>query len=230
MSTLATSHAMKSAADIIVEASKRPVIDVEYYNFNGTTKIDEAEIKLLSDGAVTPTFEKAPRWHPERMIMSLAFSLALMPLIPAIAILILYHSTPCFILGVLLLLASLGAFTLFFWMMNHEMWIYPKDGVFGQAKPDEAYKGLVLIVRDLVKTEAYGYRIQRCEALIAHNYGFAVIHRQGSDEMTQFTVLKRYADNNLRITMSRQMEKWSDYKSIMKKIEDRLAQYSRQKH
>jgi hypothetical protein len=212
------------AIAVIEDAARRPILDVEYHRFEGRTETVAKELERLKAGAVAPNFKRAPKWHAAGDVLGISIGLTLMPLIGIFALIAIGNILYFMVVGSLLLLAMAAMGITFYRLMFHTMEIYPVDGKFGSASPDQAYLGLALILRDLVRNEGYGYKLVRAEALIAHNYGFTVIPSEASEERLHFTALKHYDSDELRIQITRAVgEKRPTYLKFKKLIEDRLA-------
>jgi len=211
------------AVEVVNEAARRPILDVEFYRFEGKTCVVESEMERLNKDAVTPTFKKPPRWHAARDGLGISIGMSLFPLF---GILIVYVTVPSLfgIFGPLLVMAMAGMAFLSYWILYHVMEIRPDDGKYGKADPDQAYKGLVLIIRDVVRSESYGFKLTRYQAIIAHNYNFTIIPSEGSKERLHLIVYKRYNSDELRIQNTRAAgEKRPTYLKFKNVIEERLS-------
>jgi len=216
---------MEFAVEVLEEAARRPILDVEYYMFEGRTSVVDEELERLKAGAVYPTFRRAPRWEAATELYGISVGMTLMPLFGIFVLIMIGNILYLIIFGSLLFLAMAGmAFLLFYWLTYHIMVIPPDDGKFGNADPDQAYKGLVLIIRDLVRNESYGFKLTRYQAIIAHNYNFTIIPCEGSKERLHLVIYKRYNSPELRIQNTRGAgEKRPTYLKFKNAIEERLA-------
>ncbi len=220
---------VKFAADILQEAARRPTVDVENCRFDGKTNIVDEEEGRLRAGAVFPTFKKAPRWKAAKELWAISATITFMPLLGILWVILIGNLLYLIILIPLLIFAIVGmAFLFFYWLAYHIMFIAPDNGRFGKADPDQAYKGLVLMIRDLVRTEAYGFKLTRYQAIIAHNYNFTIIPSEGSKERLHIVVYKRYNSPQLRIQNTRAAgEKRPTYLKFKNAIQERLARQVR---
>jgi len=214
---------LRNAAEVIAEAANRPILDVEYYRFEGKTSVVDEELERLKKEVVRPTFKTPPHWHAARDVIGFAIGL---PLFPILGLVLAYLEAPSlfWLSGPLLVLASAGMAFALYWTMYHMIEVQPKGGKYGEADPDQAYKGLTLIIRDVIRSEGYGYKLVRAEALIAHNYGFTIIPSEGSKERLYITIYKHYDDDDLNIQINRASgEKRPTYLKFKNAIEERLA-------
>jgi hypothetical protein len=215
---------LRNAAEVIAEAAKRPILDVEYFRFEGKTKIVDIEMERLRIDAVTPSFRKPPYWHVDPALLGLIILFEMLPLGGIILVYIEIQSL-FWIFGTLIIIGD-AAFTFFmYWYVIHIMKIFPNEGKFGIADPDQAYKGLVLLVREVAQTEGYGFKLTRQQAIAAHNYHFTIIPSEGSLEKLQLVVYKHYDTDELLIQNSRGLggESRQTYIKFKNAIEDRLS-------
>ena len=201
-----------------------PMYEVESYRFDGRTRVFEKEMRRLKERAVEPTFSKPPRWIPAPMMLALAGPFIAMPLVVLIFLWI-DEGEPCLMSALPVALPLIGGmFAFFYFLAYHEMYISPVDGRYGSADPEQAHRGLTLIVREVMLNEGYGFKLERVEAILSNNYSFTMMPAEGSKERFLVSIGQPIGTEKLKLFLPRGTgEKWSTYRRMKRAIEVRLA-------
>ena len=120
--------------------------------------------------------------------------------------------------------AVAGILAFFYFLAFDMMFLSPVNGRYGQADPEQAHRGLALILREVMLAEGYGFKLERFDATHAHNYYFTMIPSEGSKERFHVLVGRSNDSYDLKLFLPRGTgEKWSTYRRMRRAIEERLA-------